>query len=188
NGSYCVQIYEQTGGHWVGKNTCYKNALDLEDHGCGPGMHGGCQTEVGPHSSHDNYFVNNIVRSWDIQHTYEGCCVSYSNRLDHNLWYGDGSNQLSAFSVLNNLINADPRFIDAPYVSDQIPAVPGTGWFADALDPRQLGDGLQLRGNSPAINAGIDPTTLTGDPDLQAGLRRYVYQDINGVSRPAGGA
>src|SRR5205823_1997463 len=65
---------------------------------------------------------------------------------------------------------------------------PGTGWFWNALDPRQLGNGLQLQGGSPAINTGIDPVTLTSDPDIQAGLQQYVYRDINGVARPQAGA
>jgi hypothetical protein len=86
------------------------------------------------------------------------------------------------------MINADPLFVDPPYVSDDIPTVPGTGWFWDALDPRQLGNRLQLQWVSPAINTGIDPTTLTTDPALQAGLRQYVYQDIVGVPRPQAGA
>ena len=42
---------------------------------------------------------------------------------------------------------------------------------------------------SPAIGAGIDPTTLPNLPaEIVNDLRTYVYTDINGKARPQGGS
>jgi hypothetical protein len=47
---------------------------------------------------------------------------------------------------------------------------------------------LTLRSGSPAINAGIDPTTLTTNSSLKSDMSAYIYTDINGNARPKGGA
>src|SRR5207248_10790830 len=90
-------------------------------------------------------------------------------------------------STVRSMINANPLFMNPPAVSDAIPNQPGTGWFNDALNPLQLGNKLELQAGSAAINAGIDPLTLTSDGGLRAVLGQYAYEDINGVTRPQGG-
>src|SRR5439155_14001537 len=89
---------------------------------------------------------------------------------------------------VRNMMNANPMFVNPPAVSDSIPTQPGTGWFWDALNPRQLGNMLELQAGSPAINAGIDPATLTSDPNIRSVLQQYTSQDIKGVARPQGAA
>src|SRR5207247_1967696 len=110
NGAACIEVYEQTGGHWVINNTCYKNGLDLQAGGCAS-MTRGCQYEYLVKQTHNNYLVNNIASSWDIQHPYSSCCNSSSNELNHNLWWGAGSNELSGFNV-TSLTNANPLFVN----------------------------------------------------------------------------
>jgi hypothetical protein len=184
NGGTCIIIYEQTGGHWLVNNTCYKNALDLQVGGCG--FTRGCSNEFDVGQTKNNYVVNNIARAWDVQHPYGGWNSS-SNPLDHNLWWGNGSNQLAPYSVVA-LSQGDPLFVNPPVVSDTVPTSPGEGWFRNALNPLKLGTGLQLQAGSPAIDAGIDPTTLTTNSAIRAALQQWVTTDINGVARPQGKA
>src|SRR6185436_17519705 len=87
NGGPCVVLYEQTGGHWVVNNTCYKNSLDLQVGGCGFAR--GCSGEITVNQTKTNVIVNNIARTWDIQRGYNGCCNATGNLLDHNLWWGN---------------------------------------------------------------------------------------------------
>jgi hypothetical protein len=62
------------------------------------------------------------------------------------------------------------------------------GQYATALNPSQLGTGLQLQPGSPGIGVGIDPTILSGnDPDITSDLKKYIYSDINGKPRQQGG-
>jgi hypothetical protein len=62
------------------------------------------------------------------------------------------------------------------------------GQYATALNPSQLGTGLQLQPGSPAIRVGIDPTLLSGNnPAITSDLKKYIYSDINGKPRQQGG-
>ena len=78
-------------------------------------------------------------------------------------------------------VQADPLFVNPPVLTG--------GQYATALAPSLLGPGLTVLTTSPAIGAGIDPTTLPNLPaEIVNDLRTYVYTDINGKARPQGGS
>jgi len=60
--------------------------------------------------------------------------------------------------------------------------------YSSALVPSLLGNGLTLLPLSPAFGKGIDPSTLSGlSANLVSDLKKYIYTDINGKTRPQGG-
>ena len=63
-------------------------------------------------------------------------------------------------------------------------AVSGTSGWIPTCD---IDSGFALASTSPGYgNIGVDPTTLTNNTNIQADLRTYVYNDING--NPRGGS
>jgi hypothetical protein len=54
------------------------------------------------------------------------------------------------------------------------------------LAPWLVGDGLKVHERSPAVDAGIDLTTLTSDPNLKRELIEYLKTDIVGGARKQG--
>jgi hypothetical protein len=61
--------------------------------------------------------------------------------------------------------------------------------YSSALVPSLLGNGLTLLPISPAFAKGIDPSTLPGlSASLASDLKKFIYTDINGKTRPQGGA
>ena len=82
----------------------------------------------------------------------------------------------------SQFFNLDPQFISPPSTN------PNLGHqYASATDPALIGTALTLQGSSPAINAGIDPSTISGLPaQIITDLRLYIYSDINGIARTAG--
>jgi serralysin len=175
NGGRCIQNYTVT-NIWVVNNTCYKNTLDTS-------IAGGTAGEIVDKASRDNWYVNNVVYSWESKNpAYKVESGSTGIRWYKNMYWVGGLSGFAA-SGPNEFIQADPLFTDPPRV------LPGArNQHADALPPHQLGKGLRLRSGSPARNKGIDPTVLPNvSSHILDDLKKYVYQDVDGAARPRGG-
>jgi hypothetical protein len=72
--------------------------------------------------------------------------------------------------------------VNPPYVSPT-----AGGQYNNAVPPEEITDQFHLGSGSPAIAAGIDPTTLPGIAnEIIDGLKAYVYTDIEGNRRDPG--
>jgi len=171
NGGRCIESFIVT-NIWVVNNTCYDNDLDLTIGEAG---------EIVNNSANNNHYINNIVQSWDNEYPYTivgqgDTGLTYS----HNLAYGGASENPPP----SGITTANPDFVSPPTYNPT-----AGGQYANTISPSQLGNGLQLQSTSPAIGAGIDPTTLTGsNSSLKSDMSSCVYSDINGNARPVGGA
>jgi serralysin len=169
NGGRCIELNVESNS-WVVNNTCYDNDLDLT-----LGEAGG----ISPYSSTNSYFINNIVESWNGEYPFRIYnCSKFI--YSHNLIDG-GSNDGTPST---GFTTANPYFVAPPAYNPT-----AGGQFANTKSPASLGDGLSLQSDSPAIRAGIDPTTLAGrNTSLINDMSAYVYTDILGNSRPKDGA
>jgi hypothetical protein len=169
NGGRCIQANGVT-NFWFINNTCYKNNLDPS-----LGNAGSLVTQ----NSGNGYFVNNIaqaVQSNNPSYDQEGTNSGIYYYAD--MYYGAPNNFI--YPDPSQLINEDPQFLSPPALS--------LGGYATALAPAQLGDDLTVLSTSPAYNRGIDPSALSGLPvAIVADLKKYIYTDITGKSRPQGG-
>jgi hypothetical protein len=165
NGGRCISIYIVS-NIWVTNNTCYKNALDLSNE----------FGEIISNMSKDSYFINNIAHAWGNHDTYQNWNSLNINYFRNLLFNGP------SFSSSSEFINADPRFVDPLFVASGV-----DGQYQSALAPGLLGDSLNLSSSSPAIDGGIDPTSLSGvSAEIVEGLRKFVFKDANGQPRPQG--
>ncbi len=177
NGGRCITALHGT-NYWVVNNTCYQNGLDLNVNQS--------DGEIIVNGASNNYVVNNIAYSWNNRYPYFDS--GSNNKYYHNLWYtrGTGTNHVPA-SVSSDpaqLKKGDPLYVNPPYVDPS-----AGGQYANALDAASLTNQLQVQAGSPALNAGMDPSTIAGIPSaIQSDLKRYIYTDINGQPRPQGGA
>ena len=165
NGGRCIQALSNT-NFWVVNNTCHCNGLDTSDY------FGGLVSQNGS----NGYFINNISVPWNGRPAYAqyGSNSSVAYSVDMYM----GSNNFSN----SQLIYGDPQFVNPPSFST------ASGQYATALAPWLLGDGLKLKSSSPARGRGIDPSTLSGLPSaIISDLKKYLYKDIIGNARPAGG-
>src|SRR5205823_15079509 len=82
----------------------------------------------------------------------------------------------------SQFFNLDPQLVSPPSID------PNVGrQYASATDPALIGNALRLQGSSPAINAGIAPSTIPRLPaHIITDFRLYIYSDINGIARTAG--
>jgi serralysin len=170
NGGRCIQSLIAS-NVWVINNTCYENGLDTAQSNNG---------EIANNSSNTSFFVNNLVESWNKRPPFWFFGSSATNlTFNANMIYG-GTNSGTPSS---GFTTADPGFVSPPVFN-----ATASGQYANAINPASLGDGLDLQSSSPAINAGIDPISLAGtNSDLKSDLSAYIYTDIKGNSRPAGG-
>jgi Immunoglobulin domain/Immunoglobulin I-set domain len=168
NGGRCIEAFVVT-NFWIVNNTCYKNNLDATL---------GNAASLTTNNSQVGYFINNIAVAWDSgnpTYSQEGtnANISYNADLD----YGSPP----SFTPAVPFVQVDPLFVNPPTLAG--------GQYATALAPSLLGTGLTLLPTSPAIGAGIDPTTLSNLPAaIVSDLRTYCYTDINGKARPQGGS
>ena len=172
NGGRCIVAYVVT-NFWVVNNTCYKNNLDTALGNAG---------SLTSNDSHDGYFINNITQAWHSNNPSYGWEGASANiRYYADLYFGSANN--FTYSDPSQLIQADPLFVNAPNFSPT-----ANGQYATALAPSLLGNGLTLLPLSPAIGKGIDPSALSGlPPAVVTDLKKYIYTDINGKTRPQGG-
>ncbi len=175
NGGNCVMLFTVT-NNYVVNNTCYKNDLNTK-------LRAGHIGEMGENTSRDNYFINNLVYTWEWHSSaaYFKDNGGETSTWSHNLWYGTGPKSKVADSVY---ANRNPLFVDAPNVRPY----PNADEWQNAPDPRNIAHAFRLQAKSPATGTGIDPTTLSGlDPNVVRDMRRFIYSDISGNPRPVGG-
>jgi len=171
NGRRCISALRASNA-WVVNNTCYKNDLDQ--------YAGEFQTSW----ASGTYEVNNISYGWSSNSPYLDIAPLLDTHYLYNQWTtsGTGTPQVVPASALNDptqLKHADPLFVNPPYVSST-----GSGQYNNALPPDQIIDQFHLQSGSPAIGAGIDPTTIPGlASEIVSGLKQYVYTDIEGHPR-----
>ena len=172
NGGRCIENNVVT-NIWVVNNTCYDNGLDLT---LGP------VGSITSHSASHEYFVNNVVQSWDNRPPFMVQGSGSTNLIySHNLIYG-GSNSGVSDTNPADFRSTNPLFVNPPAFNPS-----NGGQYANALNPAYLGSGLTLKSNSPALDTGVDPASLAGSNSaLINDMSRYIYSDINGKPRPKG--
>jgi hypothetical protein len=173
NGGSCIEDFVVT-NVWIVNNTCYDNGLDL-----GLGDIG----NIISHNASNEKFVNNVVHSWGKRPAFAVVGAINTNLVfSHNLIQGGTSSGISHTNSADFLM-ADPKFLRPP------PFDPAADrQYRKALNPTTLGDGLNMRSNSPGRGFGIDPISLAGNNgNLIKDLGSYVYTDIDGNPRPRGG-
>jgi hypothetical protein len=157
---------------WIVNNTCYKNGLDLNESGSG---------EMVTNQSKNSYWINNVAYSWNNRQPFQQLSSSNPGMVYYREMYYGGNNNFT-YSDPSQFTKADPLFASPPVLN----ATAG-GQYATALAPWLLGTALTLQATSPAIDKGIDPTTVPGaSADIIVGLRQYVFKDITGRARPLG--
>jgi hypothetical protein len=170
NGGRCIVAYVVT-NFWIVNNTCYKNTLDTSENNFG---------SIEASDSHDGYVINNIAVAYASGHPpYEQRGAISNLRYYKNLFFGASNN--FSYPDPSQFLQADPLFFNPPLLN--------AGGYATALAPSLLGNGLTLLPLlSPALAKGIDPSTLSGIPSaIASDLKKYIYTDLNGKTRPQGG-
>ncbi len=169
NGGRCIETYVVT-NIWVVNNTCYKNALDQAQP----------SSEITANKSKSNYFINNIAVSWSGRPAFAQHGANPNMVYYRNIAFGGVPD--FTYADPSQFINADPAFVRPPVLD-----AARDGQYALAIPPDRLGDALRIQATSPAIDRGIDPTTIPGvSAEILAGLRTYVFTDIEGRPRPQG--
>ena len=176
NGRRCINLFHASSA-WVVNNTCYKNDLDK--------YAGEFQT----YYTSNIYEINNISFGWSSNSPYLDIRPLVDTSYHYNHWISSGTGTIlvlpsSEASNPSALKHANPYFVNPPYVS-----ATGAGQYNNAVPPAQITDQFHLQSGSPAIRAGIDPTTLSGvSSEIISGLKQYVYTDIEGNARTPGSA
>jgi hypothetical protein len=169
NGGACVVAFVVT-NFWMVNNTCFKNDLDTSEANFGSFV---------PHDSHDGYIINNIAVAYSSGHP----PYAQSGTVTNVTYFADlyfGSTNNFSYSDPSQFIQADPLFLNPPSL--------GANQYSSALAPSLLSNALSLLPLSPAFNRGIDPSSISGlNASLVSDLKKYIYADINGKSRPQGG-
>jgi hypothetical protein len=170
NGGRCILGYVVT-NFWFVNNTCYKNDLDTLENNFG---------SFQASNSHDGYIINNIAVAISSNHpSFEQSGPVSNLHYFQNLSFGSSPN--FSPSDPSQFTQADPLFLSPPSLS--------LNGYSSALVPSLLGNGLTLLPISPAFAKGIDPSTLSGLPSaIVSDLKKHIYTDINGKTRPQGGA
>jgi Right handed beta helix region len=173
NGGRCIENYVVT-NVWVVNNTCYDNGLDLSLGGVG---------NMVSHSANAEYFINNIVVSWNREAPFMRLGAEDAKILyRRNLIYGAPNSGLAERSA-QAFVVANPQFVNPPHFDPN-----RWGQYAKTPNPSLLGDGLEPRPDSPVLGAGIDPAKLPNlSPVLLRDMVPYLYADIDGRPRPKGG-
>jgi hypothetical protein len=179
SGGRCIHNLVVT-NTWVVNNTCYSNSLD------GRVANTGSVGEYTFQRARNIYHVNNVVYAWTKGYTFMQSGDSSNIRYHNNVAFGGkgtvGVNS-TATSDSRQIKVADPLYLSPPRLDAN-----ADRQYASALSPQEIADKFYLKAGSPAINSGIDPTTLTTDSNLKKDLAQYVYKDIEGKARPQGGA
>jgi hypothetical protein len=163
---------------WTINNTCYMNAMNTAaTFLC---CHAG---EIGDNSSQGNWYINNLVYTW------KSSLHAYFN--DNNAILGQWHYNMYWVGSIDFTPTDPAEFVDDnPLFDNPLSVNPtATGQFANAPSPMSIGDAFALQATSPAIGEGVDPTTLPDVPSAIADeLKWYIYTDIAGTARAAGGS
>lgn len=203
NGGRCIEA-NQVANYWVLNNTCYINDLDTLENGIG---------SITSNSSSNGFVVNNISVVWKSGPQSSGGNPPYDQENTNsninyynNLFYGNTS--CCNFSTSSNWNNpaalnspSNPQFVELvpyfdpsaanQYQTSRPPSVVTptentsarcTGWVPTC----DISGSFALESSSPAYNQGIDPSTLTTDPNMKSDLQTWIYKDINGKGRTVG--
>jgi hypothetical protein len=174
NGRRCISS-RYASRIWIVNNTCYKNTLALP------------AGEFQFYFTTENYVVNNLSYGWSRRPPYLDQQPIVDNHYYYNQWISSGTGQ--PLVVPPGLVKdptalkrSPPHFTNPPYVSDT-----GKGQYKNAVPPDQIKNQFYLRTGSPAILAGIDPTTIPGiSAEIISGLQANVFTDIDGKTRYQG--
>jgi hypothetical protein len=156
-------------------NTCYKNGLAKQ------------AGEFQFYLTSGNYAVNNLSYGWNNRLPYLDGKPIVDNHYHYNQWIASGTGEPHVVppGLINDptaLKHADPLFVNPPYVSPN-----GQGQYKNAVPPDKITDQFHLQPSSPAIAAGIDPTTLPGvSAEIISGLQAHIFTDIEGKPRHPG--
>lgn len=179
NGGRCIITFH-AGNTWILNNTCYKNGLDPLIGNDGSTLFEIGDIQIGGYSA-NNYVANNIAYTFTPRNSYQLMTVSDA-LFSYDLWYGGQG----LYGFTGGVANGDPLFTNPP-AGEQ---------YSDALDPAQLTDNFHLQQGSPAIDAGIDPRTISGQkvilkggtivtsiPAITQAMTTYLLTDIDGAPR-----
>jgi hypothetical protein len=171
NGGRCIEAYVVS-NFWIVNNTCYENNLDSSI---------GHASSINVNNSHDGYVVNNIaVPGSTISRCYDEENVVRNIRYYRNMCFGRSDERTSDPT---QFMQANPAFLSPPCFRLSVKA-----GYDKAVTPAVLGKWFMLDAKSPALHAGIDPTTLPNlSETIIRDLKKYIYVDINGTARPLGG-
>jgi|ERR1700731_1640381 len=204
NGGRCIvtnhnpNTNQNVTNFWIVNNTCFKNALDnrpLTYH-----FQEIAQLNSTSMTSLNAFVLNNISSSWTANNPPYALANASGVTYSKNLYFGAAC---SPSTLCSGFINGDPQFLTPPYFDPSLAgqysmsrpplpltpnyetttrcAVAGTQAWIPTCD---IDSGFALASTSPAYgNIGVDPTTLTSDPNLKADLQVVVYKDINGNAR-----
>lgn len=165
SGGRCIHHLEVS-NIWTVNNTCYSNNLDSRIGSVG---------EYTYQRARNSYLVNNVAHAWTKGYTFMESTDSDNIKYYNNLGFGGrGSTGVQSPPRV-----ANPLFVNAPSLHSS-----NDRQYAQAVDVLNITNNFHLQANSPAINAGVDPTTLTSDANLKRDLAAYVYKDYSGVARP----
>jgi hypothetical protein len=163
NGGKCIDRFGASNG-WIVNNTCFENTLDSVLKG---------PREIKIKNSKNVIVANNIAVGNRTPYLLSG---STGTVLANNLQF-DPVNAVALLNTAGALgeatITANPKFMRPPTTADS---------YRGALAPWLVGDGLKVHEGSPAVDAGVDLTTLTSDPNLKRELVEYLKTDIAGAA------
>src|SRR6266853_1354909 len=201
NGGRCITTNQNVTNFWIVNNSCFKDALDNRNFN----FQEIAQLLSTSMTGMNAFVLNNLSYSWTANNPPYALSNASSNpgiTYSKNLYFGAAC---SPSTLCAGFINGDPQFVSPPYFAASLAgqysmarppllgrpnyetttrcAVTGTQAWIPTCD---ISNGFALPSTSPAYgNLGVDPTTLTSDPNLKADLRVDAYSDING--NPRGG-
>ncbi len=179
NGGRGIDVGSSSPNFWTNtiivNNTCYMNSLDLTSLSV--------RSNFMVLGSVNTHFINNISYAWT---GWSGTVPNYQvvngatgTTFNQELWY----NGVLGTSSTSQFMHADPLFVAPPSYNST-----AGSQYASSIDPALLGNDLTLQSGSPAKGSGVDPSTISGIPSqVVTDMQRYIYLDINGVSRPHSG-
>jgi hypothetical protein len=125
--------------------------------------------------------INNISVVWNNIHVcYDEERTTAKIHYYSNLCFGSKPVSVSGRS---QILQADPLFVGPPYFDPT-----AKRQYAKSLILSESSKDLTLQPQSPALRKGIDPSALPSFPEaIVKDLKKYIYSDIVGNSRPLGG-
>ena len=169
-GGRCIQTLAVS-DIWVVNNSCFGNVEDstLSSYS-GTG-------ELVTNNSVNGYWVNNVCHAFASHDCYQKLSSNTNITYRNNLRWLGAVNFSPGGS--DNFLNANPLYKDPPtaVVDGQSSAV-----HPLAASNRQR---FIVNAGSPAIDAGINPASLSGLPaEIVTGLNQYATVDVRGLTRP----